>query len=90
MDKKEIARAYYKIYYQKHRQQQIDRATQWYLANEENKLKHNKATLKYLNANKQKVYFNRRIKSLHKTLMRELIDRFIFHGGGHKTIYLSP
>lgn len=90
MDKKEIARAYYKIYYQKNRQQQIDRATQWYLASEENRIKHNKATLKYLNANKKKVYFNRRMRSLHKTLMKELIDRFIFHGGGRRTNYFSP
>ena len=78
MDKKERAKAYYKIYYLAHRQEQIQRATDWYLASEENRTKHNIATLKHLNANKKKIYFNRKIKSLHKLLMRELIDYFVF------------
>jgi hypothetical protein len=69
---------YYKEYYLKHREIQIKKATNWYLASEEHRTRHTKACKKYLNANKTKVYFNRRMKSLHKTLMKELIDRFIF------------
>jgi hypothetical protein len=75
MNKKEIARAYYKIYYQNHRQEQIDKATQWYLANEENRMKHNNATLKYLNKNKKKIYERRKIKYLFSILMKELLNK---------------
>jgi hypothetical protein len=75
---KEWFKAYYKEYYLNNRQKQIDKATSWYLASDEHRIRHRIACRKYLNANKKKVYFNRRIKSLHKTLMKELLDRFTY------------
>jgi hypothetical protein len=69
---------YYRVYYLKHRQEQINKATAWYLASEENRAKHAKACKKYLMKNKTSVYSKRRIKSLHKILMKELIDYHIF------------
>ena len=72
MDKKEIARAYYKIYYQNHRQKQIDAATQWYLASDEHKMKHAIACQKHLAKNKKVIYTKRRVKYYFKILMKEL------------------
>jgi hypothetical protein len=70
---------YYQVYYLNHRQEQIDKATDWIKASEEHRTRHRIACRKYLNANKKKVYFNRRIKLLHKILMKELIDYHIFN-----------
>ena len=76
---KEYFKEYYKQYYLKHREIQIEKATKWYLASEDHRIKHAVACRKYLNANKTKVYFNRRLKSLHKILMKELIDYHMFN-----------
>ena len=76
---KDYFKQYYKEYYLNHREKQIDKATQWVNASEENRIKHALACKKYLNANKTKIYLNRRIKSLFKVLMRELIDRFTYN-----------
>lgn len=75
---KEYFKQYYKEYHLKNRDKMIEKATNWYNASEEHRIKHALACKKYLNANKKKVYFNRRMKSLHKTLMKELLDRFIY------------
>tara|TARA_R110000868_G_scaffold183962_2_gene425367 strand:- start:447 stop:701 length:255 start_codon:yes stop_codon:yes gene_type:complete len=75
---KDYFKEYYKNYYLNHREKQIEKATDWINASEEHRIRHAKACKKHLNANKTKIYFNRRLKSLHKTLMKELIDRFVF------------
>ena len=73
---KEKARAYYKIYYLAHRQEQIDKATQWTI---KHPVRHAIACKKYLMKNKKEVYCKRRVKSLHKILMKELIDRVMYN-----------
>ena len=70
---------YYRVYYLNHRQEQIEKATDWIKASEEHRIRHAKACKKHLNANKTKIYFNRRLKSLHKKLMKNLIDRFMYN-----------
>jgi len=75
---KEWFKEYYKKYYLDHRQKQIDKATSWYLTSEENKVKHRIACRKHLNKNKTNIYYKRRLKSLFKTLMKELLDRFMY------------
>ena len=75
---KDYFKEYYRNYHLKHREKQIEKATNWLNASEEHRIRHVKACKKHLNANKTKIYFNRRLKSLFKTLMKELIDRFTY------------
>jgi len=69
---KEKARAYYKVYYLAHRQEQIDKATQW---NIKNPIRHAIACKKYVMKNKKEVYGKRRVKYVHSVLMEELLSK---------------
>ena len=75
---KEYFKEYYRNYYLNHREKQIEKATNWYLASEEHKIKHRIACRKHLNANKTNIYYKRRLKSLFKTLMKEVQDYFMY------------
>lgn len=76
---KDYFKKYYKEYYLKHREIQIKKSTEWYLASEEHRIRHAKACKKYLMKNKESVYSKRRIKSFHNILMKELLDRFMYN-----------
>ena len=64
---------YYKEYYLKHREIQIQKATIW---NATHPMRHAVACRKHLNANKKTIYGKRRVKYIHRVLMRELVDYF--------------
>ncbi len=64
---------YYKIYYLKHRQEQIDKATAWNITHP---IRHGIACRKHLTKNKKTIYGKRRVKYIHHVLMRELLDYF--------------
>jgi hypothetical protein len=76
---KEYFKEYYRNYHLKNREKMIEKSTAWYLANEDHRVKHAIACKKYLNKNKKDIYGKRRVKSLHKILMKELIDRFMYN-----------
>jgi competence protein ComGF len=73
---KEYFKEYYRNYHLKHREKMIDKSTAWYLANEEHRVKHAIACKKYLMKNKKDVYGKRRVKYVHKVLMKELLNYF--------------
>jgi hypothetical protein len=68
---KEWFKEYYKAYYIKHRQEQIDKATIW---NAKHPDRHAIACHKYLMANKKLIYSKQRIKNIYKKVMRELLN----------------
>jgi hypothetical protein len=64
---------YYRVYYLKHRQEQIEKAKIWNITHPD---RHAAAVSKHLTKNKKTIYGKRRVKYIHNVLMRELLDYF--------------
>ena len=65
---------YYKQYHIKNREKMIEKASSWYLASEDHRVKHALACKRYLDKNKTAVYQRRNAKNRMKHVLRELLD----------------
>jgi hypothetical protein len=75
---KQYFKEYYRNYHLKHRDKMIEKATNWINASDEHRTRHRIACRKHLNKNKTNIYYKRRLKSLFKTLMKEVQDYFMY------------
>lgn len=65
---------YYRVYYLKHRQEQIDKASEWNIAHPD---RHAVACRKHLTKNKKTIYGKQNVKRRFKIVLRELLSYII-------------